>query len=252
MMHIATHTVGPIPCGLISESELHAAMAAIDFGTHGDLPHPAPADDANMSRAAAIWDESVSPVGTIVETYLASRVIRLTPDIIRADALRFHPKCPAGSGMRLPAMVCRYSDAKTGEPRGIHRTFLRTDGSGKAEMPDGGLAKRMLGPSSGCVIRLTADEDVTYAIGVAEGIETSLAVINLGGGPVWACGSAGEVERFPVLDGIEALTVYADRGAAGEVAAKKVAARWGAAGREAFVKYPIGIDDFNSALMGHC
>lgn len=210
---------------------------------------PEPADDQNLARAAAIWDAALSPVDTIVETYLAGRCIHLTDTVIRADAIRFHPACHAGSGLRLPAMVCRFTDAKSGEPRGIHRTYLLPDGSGKAKDTTG-KSKAMLGPSAGCVIRLTANEDVTTAVGIAEGVETALTVMNTEGGAVWACGSAGTVERFPVLPGIDALTVWADRGEAGERAANTVAARWFEAGREALFKLPIGDDDFNSAIMG--
>lgn len=213
-------------------------------------PKPEPTENGNLARAARIWDAALSPVGTIVDTYLDSRGIHLTPDVLRADAIRFHPNCHAGHDLRLPAMVCRYTDAKTGEFRGVHRTFLRTDGAGKAVMPDGGQAKRMLGPVKGAVIRLTPDDEVTTAIGIAEGIETALAVLNLGAAPIWACGSATTLAAFPVLSCIDILTVWADRGAAGETSANTVATTWSEAGREAHIKLPIGDDDFNSAIQG--
>ena len=56
--------------------------------------------------------------------------------------------------------------------------------------------------------------------------------------------------KFPVLSGIEALTVFADNDAngAGKRAADKVAARWAQAGREAPVIVWDGIGDINDAL----
>ncbi len=130
-------------------------------------------------------------------------------------------------------MVALLIDGLSGEPRGIHRTFLRPDGAGKAE----GRAKLMLGGSG--IVRLVDDQDVGVALGIAEGIETSLAVMQLAGWrPVWSCGSAGGIAGFPVLPGIETLTIFADPGEAGEEAAVKCAARWAEAGREVEILLP--------------
>ena len=49
------------------------------------------------------------------------------------------------------------------------------------------------------VVRITPDEDVTYGLGIAEGVEDALAVVMDWGRPVWAATSAGAIERFPVL-----------------------------------------------------
>ena len=50
------------------------------------------------------------------------------------------------------------------------------------------------------------------------------------------------MEEFPVLDGIECLTIIADNDvedvAAGQQAARKVCQRWADAGREAVMKIP--------------
>ena len=48
------------------------------------------------------------------------------------------------------------------------------------------------------VVRITPDEDVTYGLGIAEGVEDALAIA-LEWGPAWAATSAGAIERFPVL-----------------------------------------------------
>jgi hypothetical protein len=135
-------------------------------------------------------------------------------------------------------MIGLMTDAVTGEPQGVHRTALLTDGSGKA--PPG---KMMLGRSKGSVIRLSADEDVTLGLGIAEGIETCLAVPF---SPVWACMSAGNIAALPVLSGIEALTLFADNDASGTGIrdARECAVRWHGAGKEVEIRMidAVGVD----------
>ena len=114
------------------------------------------------------------------------------------------------------------TNALTNEPTGIHRTFLDADGK-KRE-------RKMLGRQG--VVRITPDEDVTYGLGIAEGVEDALAVA-LDWGPAWAATSAGAIERFPVLSGIDCITVFADADAAGTKAANECAERWIGAGKEA-------------------
>jgi hypothetical protein len=88
------------------------------------------------------------------------------------------------------------------------------------------------------VVRITSDEDVSHGLGICEGIEDGLALLCLGMSPVWAATSAGGIERFPVLSGIEALTIFADNDEAGIAAASKCAERWRAAGRDTFIVRP--------------
>ena len=56
--------------------------------------------------------------------------------------------------------------------------------------------------------------------------------------PVWCCGGAGNLAGFPVLGGIEALTIAADADEPGQKAAEGVAQRWQEAGREAVIIAP--------------
>ena len=58
------------------------------------------------------------------------------------------------------------TDAVTGEPCGIHRTFLNPDGT-KRE-------RKMLGQQG--VVRVSPDEDVTLGLGLTEGIEDALSI----------------------------------------------------------------------------
>jgi hypothetical protein len=161
--------------------------------------------------------------------------------------LRWHPRCPWGARETLPCIVSRFTDAVTGEPRGIHRR------------PVDGQMARTLGSMRGCVIRLWPDGAVTTGLIIGEGIETVLAAatrISHRGTllqPAWACGCAGNMADFPVLAGIESLTLLVDNDAknAGQDAAASCARRWLAAGREVIRLTPRTIGaDFNDIVKG--
>jgi hypothetical protein len=142
-------------------------------------------------------------------------------------------------------MLALMTNPATGEPCGVHRTFLARDGNGKAPGP---LPAKMMAGAAG-VVRLVPDEDVTMGLGIAEGIETSFSVMQgYGWRPVWAATSAGMIRTFPVLPGIEALTLFADADGAGITAAEACAERWAEAGREVEVIAPPAGFDFNDTL----
>jgi len=79
---------------------------------------------------------------------------------------------------------------------------------------------------------------VTTGLAICEGIEDGLALLISGVHPVWAALSCGAIERFPILSGIESLTVYADNDDAGIKAAHACADRWLLAGMEARIGVP--------------
>jgi putative DNA primase/helicase len=160
-----------------------------------------------------IWNESIPLPGTLGERYFTEyRGVQVgTVD----HALRYN---------KLHRMVVALmTDPITGEPCGVHRTFLNADGS-KRE-------RKMLGRQG--VVRVSPDEEVTHGLGIAEGVEDALAILASGWAPVWAATSAGMIERFPVLSGIECLTIFADNDAAGMAAAQACAERW--ADREVYI-----------------
>jgi hypothetical protein len=159
--------------------------------------------------------------------------------------LRFHPHAwrKAAYGLHGPAMLALMTHPLTGRPSGTHVTYLHPSGTGKA---DGDRPKIMLGRAG--VIRLVPDAEVTMGLGLAEGIETALAVMQRSGWqPVWAASSAGAIGRFPVLPGIEALTIFADADGPGMEAARACCRAWAEAGRDArLVAPPAG--DWDDAL----
>jgi hypothetical protein len=194
-------------------------------------PRRGPAKSDSIALALRIWNEARDPRGTVVEAYLGSRELRLSDDLC-GEVLRFHPGLKF-DGARVLGMVALFRDVATNQPCGLHRTFLESDGRK--------LGRRMLGRAKGAAIKLDADEDATLGLVIGEGLETSLAARLAGFRPVWALGSAGAIAAFPVLPGIEAITVLGeiDDGGANRRAAQACAARWMAAGQEAFVIAPL-------------
>jgi phage/plasmid primase-like uncharacterized protein len=203
-------------------------------------PVAATPPSSTTDLARRIWSEGQASRETLVQAYLSSRGLTVPKDA----PLRFHPACPRGAE-RLPAMLALMTDPVTGQPCGVHRTFLAADGSGKAA----GQAKMMAGNAG--VVRLVPDEEVTAGLGLAEGIETALAVMQgFGWSPVWAATSAGSITSFPVLPGIEALTIFADADdkGAGQKAAAACAERWSRLGREATILAAPSGHDFHDSM----
>jgi hypothetical protein len=186
--------------------------------------------------ALRLWQDAVAVDNTLAATYLVHRGVGLPDEVLGGSVLRFHQACPfrldAGITVKLPVMLAAMVDIRTNGFRGIHRTALAADGRGKADVRGLGNSKKMLGPAAGACVKLSPDEDISQGLHISEGIETALACMEIGFRPIWAALSAGGIARFPVLSGIEALTIFADRDEAGRKAASACSERWVAAGRE--------------------
>jgi hypothetical protein len=186
--------------------------------------------EARIAKALSYWERSKDPRGTIVETYLASHCIVL-PDGVAGEVIRF---C---AGPRM--MVALLRDIHTNRPCGIHRTFLNADGTK--------IDKKMLGRAKGAAIKLSPDEDVTHGLHIGEGIETCLSGMFLDYAPAWALGSAGAIKAFPVLSGVECLTIFGENDSANKCAAQTCGKRWLEAGREVLTARDE-VGDLNDAL----
>ncbi len=217
--------------------EPRAILAALrQQGTTSHIPvvpisqprRPLPSDWSQ--RAEAIFCSSLALGGTPVEAYLLGRGCALP----ETDEVRYLPPRKTG---QYPAMISRITDVVTSKPISLHFTFINPDGSGKApiEKPKMLLSGHR---KSGGVIRLIDDADITYGLGLTEGIETALSVMRSGWRPVWAAVDAGNLATFPVLSGIDCLTIFADHDHAGLLAAQKCANRWQAAGHTACIVPP--------------
>lgn len=175
-----------------------------------------------------LWN-SCKPLSGVAVAYLKARRCCIPP--VDGD-LRYHLVLKHPSGYTGPALMGLVTCAVTRQPLSLHRTWIQGDGH-KAEVDPPRL---LLGGhrKQGGVIRLWPDEAVTAGLGIAEGIETALSLA-WAYAPVWACIDAGNLAAFPVLPGIEVLTIGADNDAAGTAAAQQCAQRWGNADREVYI-----------------
>jgi putative DNA primase/helicase len=65
----------------------------------------------------------------------------------------------------------------------------------------------MLGRVAGSAVKLDA---LGERLVIGEGVETALAARQLGLRPVWALGSAGAIEKFPVVAGVNHLVILGE------------------------------------------
>ena len=169
----------------------------------------------------------------------------------RTDAVGWHPAVYFNEpghplhGQRLGCIVGIMTDPITAHPTGaISRTYLDQN------LTKTGKAKTLGAPMG--IVRLSPDDEVLGGLVLAEGIETALAGMSIGLRPMWSTGTCGLMASFPVLSGIEALTVIVDHdlSGAGERAAREVEARWLTAGREVNLLRSNAPGDLNDALKG--
>jgi hypothetical protein len=215
--------------------ELVMHLDSVDFGDAcrsliGEVKSARkPQPSSRVSNGLELWRAAAPMAGTLAETYLRRRGLDFSdPD---GRVLRFHPCCPFGPGVTHPCMVGLFRSVITDEPVGIHRTALASDGRK--------IDRMALGRVGAAAIKLSADEEVERGLTIGEGIETTIAGMMLGFKPAWAVGFAGGIRAFPVLGGIECLTILVDHDApdhngrqAGLQAAQECSQRWTAAGRE--------------------
>jgi hypothetical protein len=199
--------------------------------------------ERNGRLALEIWNAARDVGGTLAAQYLARRKLVL-PEGVSGRAIRFHASCPFG-GDRHPTMIGLFRAIVNNEPRAIHRTALTPDGDK--------LGRKMLGRKSGTAIKLTPDEDVTTSIAIGEGIESTLGGMLLGFVPAWALGDVCGIASFPVLSGVETLTIFVDRDVSGtgQRCAIECSRRWTRAGRQVFRIVPIKVGaDLADIIVG--
>ena len=240
---------------------------AVEYLTGERVPapsRPAPAatdalrDDDRDARDLIFAKTTVLGMGRLLgspgETYFRD-VRRIDTEAIadvleRIDAIGWHPAVyfnepgHALHGRKLGAIIAVMTDPITAESTGaISRTYIH-------EGRKVGKAKTLGSPAG--IIRLSEDADVLEGLHIAEGLETALAGMSIGLRPMWAAGSTALMAKFPVLSGVEALTVIVDHdaNAAGERAARELEARWLDAGREVRLLRSDDYGDLNDIIAG--
>lgn len=195
---------------------------------------PAMSDGDRRQALNAVWTAAKPmQVGDLAHVYLASRRIE---ELVYPKSLRFAASLKDGEGGIRPAMVAMVTDYE-GTPATLHRTFLKPDGSGKAEMP----SPRKLMPGDlpdGSAVRLS--EFTTGTLGIAEGIETAMSASAIYGIPVWAAINAGNLAKWIPPEGAEEVAIFGDNDPkfAGQAATYTLARRLSAKGMPVTVHIP--------------
>jgi hypothetical protein len=227
------------------------SVAPVDHAARERRQRADAADQARVTRfkvkvAAEIWSAAEPFSNSPAHTYLEQVRLkgRALPDAVRrCGALRWNGDERSVPGS-IGAMIALMTDPVTGESRGIHRTWLNADFDR--------IERKMLG-NWGCV-RLWRDDEVTMGLALGEGIESTIAgALVTGRMPAWAALDAGGIATFPVLSGIESISIFVDNDGSGtgQKSSDRCAARWHEAGRSADLFTPRATDtDFNNVLLG--
>jgi putative DNA primase/helicase len=194
--------------------------------------------------ARDLYQRGKPATGTAVETYLGSRGI--TGPI--PPVLRFLKFCPHRNGSYYPAMVAPIVNV-AGEQIAVHKTFLRPDGTAKADLPRE-ERRETCGPMKGGAVRLAPHRPGVELL-VGEGIESTLSAMQLFGLPGWAALCAPGIEALELPAEVRAIVIAADNdvNGVGQRAALSARERWTADGRAVRILLPPNAgEDFNDVL----
>lgn len=178
--------------------------------------------------------QEVQP-GDLVHKYLATRKV---DELIYPKALRFAPALRDGDGGVRPCMVAMVGLHGQDKFVSMHRTFLRPDGSGKADMPSPRKAMPGELPDGACVM---LSEYTSGALGIAEGIETALSASAIFQIPVWSALNSSMLARWVPPAGCEEVAIFGDNDAkfGGQSAAYQLAHKLACKGVTVTVHVPV-------------
>jgi phage/plasmid primase-like uncharacterized protein len=210
-------------------------------------PEPAASRQEKDSRREIefILSRAVPIMGTLGETYLRARGLKIPA----SQDLLYHPDLTHWETKTgFPALIGVVRD-RAGEILALHRTYLRPDGSAKADVPK---PKKMLGKVAGGAVRL-GEIGADGILGLCEGIETGLSAMSACPGlPVWAALSTSHLEQAQLPPEAKEIVIFADNDSsgAGIRAAEATARRFRAEGRKVAIALPPEPDtDFNDLLL---
>lgn len=190
-----------------------------------------------------IWKESAELVGdSPVRKYLRNRGLMYFPKV-----LKYNPACfNAETGGPLPAMIAPVQNPDN-KCVALHRTYLTPDGA-KAAVEKVKMLTPVTEKICGGAIRLFPYDDT---LGVAEGIETAIACMQLLGVPTWAAISSSIMEKFEPPESARKIIIFGDNDPnyTGQKTAYILANRLYAKDFIVDVQFPDFTGDFNDVLL---
>ena len=230
-----------------SFSDILRAMGVAGKRREGDRPFAkvdqASEDVKKSGYAEKLWQESLPTQGTSAEVYLRrSRKIGCKlPASLRFNRFTRH----GPSRQNLPALIARIEG---GTGFAVSRTYLRSDGSGKADLPKD-QQKMMLGGAKGGHVTLQVGSG---SLVVAEGIETALSLpclFELGPATIWAALTAANLRNVQLPAASGHLVIATDGDETGQRSGEELATRAARFGWTVeFLTAPAG-KDWNDVLF---
>jgi hypothetical protein len=194
-----------------------------------------------IACARDLWGQSRPAAGSIVETYLWSRLLTMpVPPAIRFIGRQRHRE----SGGYWPAMICRVDHVEHGHVA-VHQTYLNPlDPTVRVNLDP---RKRCIGPIKGAAVQLAPAAEKLV---VAEGVETALSVMLACELPAWAALSANGIADLVLPDVVREVIIAADPDAPGMIGARRAGRRWVSGGRKVAIVTPGcgAAVDFNDLL----
>jgi hypothetical protein len=167
---------------------------------------------ATRELALTYWSQAVSPNGTLVHRYLLRRGLRDLPASIRClDDFRM---IVAVQNSRDEMIAAQITPIMPNLKRGDRRTFGARD--------DGAVRLGIAGA----------------ALGLAEGVETAMAAMQMTGVPTWAALGSSHMLKVWVPDCVRELHLFVDNDEAGFETAHKMIAKHKEAGRTVIPRRP--------------
>jgi putative DNA primase/helicase len=160
-------------------------------------------------EALSIWHESALASGTVIESKYLTAVRGIV--IAAPPSLRYFP-LPYQDRLLLPAMIAAVQAPDPGRKViAVQATWL--DPPPRYTR----VARKNFGQLGYGAVRLDKAGEV---LGLAEGVETALAAMQLHGVPVWATLGAKRMSTVVVPDTVRKLIVFGDNDEAGHAAAE--------------------------------
>jgi len=187
--------------GWYCRKDYRAASTMVSALLDNCVEAPKPKRAKRKFDIESLWRESVDG-GEMLKDYLRSRGLRgFVPKTLRL--LTSHWYYDNGKKTEHPCMVAQVT--VNGVMVAIHRTYLKPDGHGKADVPS--PKKLTNGGVTGGAIQLYSAKD---RLAITEGIETAIAVQQSTGIPTWSCISAGGIKSVAIPEHVSKVSIWCD------------------------------------------